>query len=120
MAKTIDKVSVAGLKRAIEERDAETLAGFYADDAVMRIIDQNNPPSNPREIAGKAAIAAHYEDICGRAMTHRVEAGVADSTHLAFTQSCAYPGGGRVFFSAMLELDDGKIARQTVVQAWDG
>jgi len=120
MAKTIDKVSVTGLKRAIEERDAETLAGFYADDAVMRIIDQNNPPSNPREIAGKAAIAAHYADICGRAMTHRVEAGVADSTHLAFTQSCAYPGGGRVFFSAMLELDDGKIARQTVVQAWDG
>jgi len=120
MTKTADKVSATELKRAIEERDAKALVGFYADDAVMRIIDQNNPPSNPREIVGKTAIAAHYDDICGRAMTHRVETSVADATHLAFTQSCAYPDGARVFCSAMLELDGGKIARQTVVQAWDG
>lgn len=112
-------VTVADLKRAIEARDGGTLASFYADDATLRIIDRSNPPSNPREVKGKAAIAAFHDDVCSRAMTHTVEIGVADGERLAFTQSCAYPDGSKVFCSAMLELKGGKIARQTVVQAWD-
>jgi ketosteroid isomerase-like protein len=51
-------VSVPELKRAIEGRDAKALAAFYADDAVVRIIDRDNPPSRPRELKGRAAIAA--------------------------------------------------------------
>lgn len=113
-------ISVADLKRAIEGRDAKTLTAFYADDAVLRIIDRDNPPSRPRELKGKAAIAAYYDDVCGRAMSHRIEAGVTDGKELAFTQACAYPDGTKVFCSAMLELRDGKIIRQTAVQAWDG
>jgi ketosteroid isomerase-like protein len=120
MAITAEKVSVAALRRAIEGRDAKALADFYAEDAVMRIIDRDNPPSRPREIQGKRAIAGYFADVCGRAMTHRVETAVADDTQLAFTQSCAYPDGTRVFCSTMLALDDGRITRQTVVQAWDG
>ena len=112
-------VTVADLKRAIEGRDAKSLAGFYADDAVMQIIDRDNPPSRPRELKGRAAIAAYFEDVCGRAMTHKIEAGVADADHLAFTQACAYPDGTRVFCSAMIKLAGGKISRQTAVQAWD-
>jgi ketosteroid isomerase-like protein len=112
-------ITVTDLKRAIEGRNAQALTAFYADDAVMRIVDRDNPPSRPRELRGKAAIAAYYDDVCGRAMTHKVEAGVADGDHLAFTQACAYPDGTRVFCSAMIELDRGKIARQTNVQAWD-
>jgi ketosteroid isomerase-like protein len=119
MMTTADKVSLAGLKRAIETSDAKTLAGYYAEDAVIRIIDQNNPPGRPRELVGRSAIAAYYADVCGRAMTHRVEAGIEDETRLAFTQSCAYAAGGRVYCSAMIELADGHIARQTIVQAWD-
>lgn len=41
-----DGISVTALKRAIEGRDTSTLTGFYADGAVMRIIDRDNPPSN--------------------------------------------------------------------------
>jgi hypothetical protein len=52
-------------------------------------------------------------------MTHRVETGVSDGDRLALTQSCAYPDGMKVYCSAMIELKGGKIARQTVVQAWD-
>ena len=113
-------VTLADLKRAIENREAATLVAFYADDAVMRIIDRENPPSRPREIKGRSAIADYYNDVCGRAMTHEVEAGVADAGRLAFTQACAYPDGTRVFCSAMLELGEGRIMRQTTVQAWDG
>jgi hypothetical protein len=113
------RISVPDLKRAIEERDAPVLIGFYDDDATIRIIDRDHPPSKPLELKGKAQISAYYIDVCGRAMTHRVETGLSDAERLAFTQACAYPDGTRVFCAAMLELSDGKIARQTTVQAWD-
>jgi hypothetical protein len=84
------------------------------------VIDRDNPPSNPRSLRGKDAIASYFADVCGRDMTHKVEAGVATGSRLAFTQSCAYPDGTKVFCSAMVDLKGGKIARQVVVQAWDG
>lgn len=104
---------------AVEGRDGKTLASFYAQDAVLQIIDQENPPSRPREIKGHDAIATHLDDACGRAMTHRVEFGIATADRLAFTQACAYPDGKQVFCSATLEIAAGKIARQTAVQARD-
>lgn len=113
------KFGIDTLRTAIEGRDAAGLIALYADDAVMRIIDRDNPPSRPRELKGRDAIAAFYDDVCSRAMTHKVENGVSDGRRLAFTQACAYPDGTRVFCSAMIEVADGKIARQTNVQAWD-
>ena len=112
-------VTGSGIKRAIESRDGRMLASFYANDAVVRVIDSNNPPSRPREVRGKSAIATFWDDICSRAMTHEVNFSVADGDRLAFSQACAYPDGARVFCLAMLELKGGKIAQQTVVQAWD-
>jgi hypothetical protein len=115
-----DGINVANLNRAIETRDAHTLSSFYADNAVVRIIDCDNPPSKPRELKGRGAIIAYYDDVCSRAMTHDVECGLAEGNRLAFMQTCAYPDGPRVFCAAMIELTDGKISKQTVVQAWDG
>jgi ketosteroid isomerase-like protein len=112
-------VTGASLKHAIENRDGRMLAAMYADDAVLRIIDPTNPPSKAREIRGKAAIGDYWDDVCGRTMTHRVDTSVVEGNRLAFTQDCAYPEGGKVFCVAMLELRDGKIARQTAVQVWD-
>jgi ketosteroid isomerase-like protein len=113
-------VTIAGLKRAIEGRKASAFAGMYAEDAVLQVIDRDNPPSKPHSLQGKDAIASYFADVCGRDMTHKVEAGVAVGNRLAFTQSCAYPDGTKVFCSAMVDLKGGKIARQVVVQAWDG
>ena len=112
-------VSVANLRRAIEGRDAKALASFYDDNAVLQIIDRENPPSKPRQLKGLAEITAYFDDVCGRAMTHRIDYGVADSNNLAFTQACAYPDGTKVFCAAMLELKDGKVIRQIAVQVWD-
>ncbi|MBV9218181.1 MAG: nuclear transport factor 2 family protein [Methylobacteriaceae bacterium] len=114
-----DVVTGAAIKRAIEGRDGRMLASFYADDAEVRVIDRNNPPSRPREIKGRSAISTFWDDICSRAMTHKVETSIAEDNRLAFTQACAYPDGAKVFCVAMLELKGGKIAHQTVVQAWD-
>lgn len=111
--------SLPALSRAIETRDSAAMRGFYAANARMRIIDRDHPPSRPLEIIGQEAIAAYFDDVCGRTMTHKLEDGCVDGGRLAFTQACAYPDGTRVFCSAMAELKAGKIASQTIVQAWD-
>ncbi|MGN1288911.1 MAG: nuclear transport factor 2 family protein [Bradyrhizobium sp.] len=112
-------VDGAAIRKAIEGRDGKLLSSFYADDALVRVIDRNNPPSKPREIHGRAAISTFWDDICSRAMTHKVETTIAEGDSLAFTQACAYPDGTKVFCAATLELKNGLIAQQTVVQAWD-
>ncbi len=113
-------ISIAAMKRAIEGRDARALSGFYSADAVLHIVDRDNPPSRPNTVVGKKAIATYFGDVCGRDITHKLLKGIADARHLAFTQSCAYPDGTKVLCSTMIELKNGKIAKQTVVQAWDG
>jgi hypothetical protein len=112
-------LTIPNIRRAIEGNDAASLTDFYASDAVMRIIDQDHPPSRPYELSGRDAIGAYFTDVCGRAMTHKLATGVMDGDLLAFTQCCTYPDGTRVYCAATLELAGGKIARQTVVQAWD-
>jgi ketosteroid isomerase-like protein len=113
-------VTVAALKRAVEGRDAEALAAMYADNAVMLVIDHDNPPSNPRRLAGKAAISSYFSDVCARDVAHLIENAIAAGGRLAFTQSCTYADGTKVFCAAMLDLKGGKIAQHTVIQAWDG
>jgi SnoaL-like domain len=111
--------SLPALSRAVETRDSAALRDFYAENARIRIIDRDHPPSRPQEIVGRGAIAAYFDDVCGRTMTHKVESGVANGERIAFTQACVYPDGTHVFCSAMAELKGGKIASQTIVQAWD-
>ena len=115
----MEALTIPALRRAIETRDEQVLASFYTDGATLRVIDQDNPPSRPREVAGRDAIAAYYADLCGRTMTHRVDAAVVLGDRLAFTQTCTSPEGGRVVCAAMLELSGGRIARHLAVQAWD-
>lgn len=109
----------ASLKDAIETRNSQKLAALYDKDATVRVIDRNHPPSKPHEINGRAAITDFWDDICNRAMTHKVNAQVTEGSHLAFSEDCTYPDGTKVFCMAMIDVKDGKIARQTVIQAWD-
>ena len=70
-------VTVARLKRAIEGRNAHALAALYGEDAVVQVIDRDNPPSKPRNLEGRSAISAYFDDVYGRDMTHKIESGVA-------------------------------------------
>lgn len=112
-------VTADAIRNAIETRDGPALAGFYADNAVTRVIDRDNPPSRPREVRGKQAISAFWDDICGRAMVHQVDFSIAEGDKLAFTENCTYPDGAKVFCASALTLKQGLIAEQTIVQAWD-
>lgn len=110
---------LATLRRAIENGEEDTLVGLYADNAQITVVDRSRPPSKPTVLSGKPAIAEYYHDVCGRAMTHKVEQAVAAPDGIAFTEACQYPDGVRVLSSNLLELRDGKIARHSLVQAWD-
>ncbi len=107
------------LRQAIEGRDAETLVGFYADDAEMITVNRNTTPSAPHLLRGKEQIAEYLRDICSREMTHRVENEVVGEDRIAFQEACEYPDGVRVLGAETLEIRDGKIVRQVNVEAWD-
>ncbi len=111
--------SLPELTRAVETRNSRAMRGFYTREACVRIIDRDHPPSRPLEIIGQDAIGAYFDDICGRTMTHKIEGGFVNGDWLAYAQACAYPDGVKVFCSAMAELRDAKIDKQTIVQAWD-
>ncbi|HEX6710598.1 MAG TPA: hypothetical protein VF068_09705 [Rubrobacter sp.] len=61
------------LRQAIEGRDAETLVGFYAEDAEMLTVNRNSTPSSPQVLRGKAEISEYLSDVSSREMTHKVE-----------------------------------------------
>jgi hypothetical protein len=65
MKRASKPVTVAALKRAIEGRKANALAELYAGSAVVQVIDRDNPPSNPRHLDGKSAIASYFGTCAG-------------------------------------------------------
>ena len=52
-------------------------------------------------------------------MTHAVQHTRQDDSGAAFTQACRYPDGTNVLCATVIELADGLIVHQTVVQVWD-
>jgi SnoaL-like protein len=113
------KFDVEALRRGHESHDADLLASLYADDAESMTVDASNPPSSPRTLRGKDSIAALWRDVMSRGMTHEIQRVVLGADSLAYQVACRYADGTRVLASSVCELTGGKIARETVVQAWD-
>ncbi len=107
------------LRRAEEQRDLDAMLDLYADDAEVRIVNRNTPPSSPFVLRGKQEIAEYLRDVFGREMTHSIENEVVGEDGLAFNVACEYPDGTRVLASENMQLRDGKIVRQVEVVAWD-
>jgi len=107
------------MRRAIEESDYDALVALYADDAELRTVNKNSTPSSPQLLRGKEEISEMLRDVCGRAMTHHVEDEVIGDRRIAYNEACEYPDGTRVLGAITLELQEGKIVRQTIVEAWD-
>jgi ketosteroid isomerase-like protein len=107
------------LRRAQEQRDLDAMLDLYADDAEMRILNRNTPPSSPYVVRGKEAIAEYLRDVFGRDMSHSIENEVVGEDRVAFNMACEYPDGTRVLASENLEVRDGKVVRQVEVVAWD-
>jgi ketosteroid isomerase-like protein len=108
------------IRAATEGRDAQALGALYADDAEVTIVDRSTPPGAPRVLHGHGEVVAYLRDSCAREMTHQVRDDVLADGRLAFSTHCRYPDGTRVLCITVASLDaSGRIAEQTIVQAWD-
>jgi nuclear transport factor 2 (NTF2) superfamily protein len=107
------------LRQAIENLDANRLVSLYADDAEMLTVSRYTTPSSPKVLKGKEEIAEHLRDVCGRAMTHRVENEVIGENRVAFNEAYEYPDGTRVLAAMTLDVRNGKVVHQVNVEAWD-
>jgi hypothetical protein len=105
--------------RAIEDRDAQTQLSMYRPGATVTVVDKVSTPGSPRVLRTREQIEEWLEDTYTREMTHDVRHRVLDPGGAAFTQACRYPDGTNVLCATVIELHDGLIAGQTVVQAWD-
>jgi hypothetical protein len=117
--KSTSAFDFASMRRAIEQLDADLLTSLYDDNAEMHIVNRYSTPSAPRELHGKEEIAEHLKDVCGRAMTHRVENEVIGEDRVAFNEACEYPDGTRVLAAITLDVRNGKVVHQVNVEAWD-
>jgi ketosteroid isomerase-like protein len=109
----------AALKRGLEERDADAQLGLYDEHAEVRLVDRVNTPRTPHVLRGRDEIREWLEDVCSRDMTHSVQTPVVADDAVAFTEACRFPDGTNVLCATVVELADGRIVRQVVVQAWD-
>ncbi|QKT03844.1 nuclear transport factor 2 family protein [Ectothiorhodospiraceae bacterium 2226] len=107
------------LHTALESRDIEQMLSLYADDAELKVVDRDHPPSRPMELHGKRAIETYLRDVMGRDMQHRVLDEIVSDKGFALTEECRYPDGARVFMNSTIHLRGGKISREVDVQAWD-
>jgi hypothetical protein len=110
---------LARFTRAAEERDAATQLSMYGPDATVTIINKVTQPGAPRVLGTHDEIKAWLEDTYARDMTHRVQHRVNDEAGAAYTQACRYPDGTNVLCATVIELKDGQIADQKVVEVWD-
>ena len=107
------------LRRAAERGDAQALAGLYADDAEVRIVNRNSPPSSPFVLRGREAIAEYLRTVCGNGTRHRIENEVFGKQRVAFNEACEYPDGTRVLAATTLEVRGDKIVREVSIETWD-
>ena len=107
------------LTRAIEHRDPDLAASVYADDCELLIVNRNYPPSRPLLRKSRDQILELYRDVCSREMTHKVTGTVVGEEGFALRETCLYPDGCRVVSQVIVELRNGKIARQFSVDCWD-
>jgi hypothetical protein len=119
MTTTQSTSDIGTLIRAIESRDAEGVVAWYADDAVLTVLDRDHPPAAPLVYSGLEEIGAYYRDVCGRNIEHEVRDAVSTSDGLAYTQHCRYPDGAAVVCVTVATVRAGKIRTQTANQVWD-
>ena len=61
------------LRHAAERGVAQALAGLYAEEAEVRIVNRNSPPNSPFVLHGREAVAQYLKDCYGNGAKHRVE-----------------------------------------------
>jgi ketosteroid isomerase-like protein len=116
---TPNQLDLDAFRRAYEEWDIDALLGLYAEDVELVQIDRDNPPSSPRIRRGREVLRGMFEHCAAAGVKAAVEHGVAGGDRAAATVTCAFPGGRKVAANTILELEDGRIVRERLIQAGD-
>ena len=117
---TASSLDLEALRRAVEDLDAEPLASLYAEDAQASFVGPGAPPSSPYEQSGKQEIMETHRRVFEEDIRQHIENEVIGKDRVAFTIPAVYPEGKRELCAVFLDLDEeGKIIRQTIVQARD-
>jgi hypothetical protein len=112
------RLDFEALRRAIERGDPDSMIGFYADAAGVRVLDGD---AVSFEVEGKAEVAKYLRAVHARPAIHRVENEVLAEERILFEESCEYPDGASTVIETRLEVRDGEISRQVdVVVGRDG
>jgi hypothetical protein len=107
------------LHRGLEHGDIPTMMSLFDDNAELQIIDKDHTPSRPMTLSGRSSLERHFHDVLTRPTKHHVGDEAMSDNHYAYTETCEYPDGSKVFSSVMATLKDGKIVKEVEVQAWD-
>lgn len=107
------------LRKSLENRDVDLLLGLYDRSATATVFNQHTPPSRPFETSGWQEFETYVRDLCDRELVHQVSNEIVGPDRVSYTETCTYPNGAKVVAANFLELRDGLITRQTVVETWD-
>ena len=116
---TITTFDLDRFTQAAEGRDAATQLSMYGPDAVVTISNKVSQPGAPRVLRTREEIEGWLNDMYARDLTHKVQHRVHDDSGAAYTQACRYPDGTNVICATVIELADGVISAQTVLEVWD-
>jgi hypothetical protein len=105
--------------RAIDASDAETQIAAYADSAEVEVIDPDNPPSSPRVLKGKSAIADWVRSNCQRNLRQRVVRFIDGDDRIAYTVEHVQRDGSHAIASSTAELRDGLVTQQHTILVRD-
>ena len=113
------RFDLEAMRRAVHDGDVGAMVALYADDAELTMVDQEHPPSAPGVVRGRDEIQALFTDVFGRDMTHEMVDAIADGDTAAYQIACRYGDGTRVLVNGIMATRDGRIVRESAVQAWD-
>jgi ketosteroid isomerase-like protein len=109
----------SAFKDAFERKDAQRWAEFYAEDAQWIEYKPSAPPRNPVRMIGRERIAAFLSSLEESDIEISLSNEVLGRERAAFSVDVMLPDGKRVFEHTIVHIEDGKIARQVDVEAWD-
>lgn len=109
----------SAFKDAFERKDAQRWAQFYADDAEWIEYKPSAPPRDPFRMVGRKRIAEFIASLEKSDIKISLSNEVLGRERVAFSVDVTLPDGKRVFEHTIVHIEDGKIARQVDVEAWD-
>jgi ketosteroid isomerase-like protein len=108
-----------GFRRAFCEKDVEAWLAFFTEDAKWIEYRHTKPPRDPNVMRGRDEIEAHLRLVADGPLEFELSDEVLGDERAAFRVMCTLPGGRRIIEHVIVELEDGLIARQVDVEAWD-